>query len=267
MKTRKYIAPEYATQLGTLIDTIATTGVPTDAECIYEGRNRVYKLRFNDLTLSIKAFKIPRFPNSFVYGNLRKSKARRSFEFADALLLRGIDTPAPIAWIEKTSGGKMLESYYICLHSPYPNNLRNWEERPADEQEKLLTAYARLLAHLHRAGIHNHDLSPGNVLWDYDNDGNIVFQIIDLNRTTMHKRPLTRSEAFSNFRNINIIHPEQTRRLAQKYGAEIGMDPDVAGCLAINAMNKDLRAKNRRHKLKRLLKPKSTKRSTWNINN
>lgn len=49
---------------------------------IYEGRNILRKCVVGDLHLVIKSFAPPHIVNRFVYGNLRRSKAFRSFHYA-----------------------------------------------------------------------------------------------------------------------------------------------------------------------------------------
>ena len=60
-------------------------------------RNVIKKATINGLTLTIKKFKTPHFFQALVYTYLRKSKARRSFEYAKNLIGYGINTPFPIA--------------------------------------------------------------------------------------------------------------------------------------------------------------------------
>ena len=51
----------------------------------------------NGLILNIKSFKVPNLINQVAYKHFRKSKARRSFEYAQKLQELGIGTPDPIA--------------------------------------------------------------------------------------------------------------------------------------------------------------------------
>src|SRR5690606_41915767 len=65
--------------------------------------------------INIKSFKIPNKLNQFVYKYFRKSKARRSFEFATILLQKGIGTPAPVAFMENFNGLGLQKSFYASL--------------------------------------------------------------------------------------------------------------------------------------------------------
>ena len=256
MKVRYYVNKDYEERLHSLVESIADRGVPVEADCVFSGRNRIYRLDYDGLKLSIKAFRKPSFPNKFVYTNIRKSKARRSFENAEEMLRRDIPTPLPLAWIEKKKCGSLAESYYICEHSPYEHNLRFWETWDEVERDDVLQAYAKLLLKIHNKGIQHHDLSPGNVLWMKNAaTGVIEFQIVDLNRMTLKNRPLTEKEAYGNFRNINLVETE-TRRLGAIYGKERGIEQAASGDRAVQVLKADQKRKQRLHKIKRIFQPK-----------
>ena len=46
------------------------------------------------------------------------SKAARSFEAASYLISHGINTPAPVACLDKWQGNKLIESYFIAIFEP-----------------------------------------------------------------------------------------------------------------------------------------------------
>ena len=257
MKVRSEINPSYKDRLTQLVDRLKEGKIPTEAVEIYKGRNQIYTLRISDdLVVSIKAFRKPSFPNNFIYTNLRASKARRSYLYAEELLARNLPTPAPLAWVEIKKGGRLHESYYVCLQSSHENTLRYWEKWEPELRDEVLSAYSCLLKKIHDAGILHHDLSPGNVLWTKDSQtGEIRFHLIDLNRMTLFRRPLTLDEAFSNFRNINLVE-EETVRLGALYGAVIGMNPEEAGTRALRVLRADQKIKAKRKKLKHLLEGK-----------
>lgn len=244
MKTTLYIHPDYDEKLKDFVTSVAERGLPPKAEVIYKGRNTIYKIEAEGIKLNIKSFRRPSFPNSYIYTTLRKSKARRSFENAETLLRRDIPTPHPVGWIENKHGARLAESYYISLQSPYSNNLRFWETwKDTESRDRVLTEYVRFMAKIHEKGIHHHDLSPGNVLWS-DDHGEINFQLVDLNRMTIHNRPLKEKERYSNFRNINLIESE-TEHLGRLYGLATGNNPTLSGTKALNALRKDRKSKRR----------------------
>ena len=103
--------------------------------------------------------------NRIIYGNLRKSKARRSFEFAKRLASLGIKSPKPIAYYEFSTFGLFGKSYYISEHLAYDLTYR---ELTTDfnypDHEIILRAFTRFTYDLHQNGINFLDHSPGNTL-------------------------------------------------------------------------------------------------------
>ena len=67
-------------------------------------RNTIKNFKLKDEKINIKSFKKPNIFNAFVYKFIRKSKAKRSFEYAQKLIDYGISTPFPIAYIEHIRG-------------------------------------------------------------------------------------------------------------------------------------------------------------------
>jgi hypothetical protein len=57
-------------------------------------RNKIRLFELDEITLNVKSFKIPNFINQVAYKFFRRSKARRSFEFANILLEKGIGNPS-----------------------------------------------------------------------------------------------------------------------------------------------------------------------------
>lgn len=149
MKTKVVVNPDFE-HLAAFVNSLADKGVPADAETVYAGRNHIYRVRVDNVDLNIKAFRCPGFPNKYVYSNIRASKARRSYEYAMEIRRRGISTPEPIAYVEKTEGGRLLESYYICRQSAATRDMRCWETWPDDEAERVLHALAGYMACIHR---------------------------------------------------------------------------------------------------------------------
>ncbi len=227
---------------------IAVAGMPDDAEIIYKGRNRVFKLTRNGEELCVKAFRRPNFFNSYIYTNVRESKARRSFDNANTLLDNGIGTPEPKAWVECKSNGRLKESYYISKYIP-TENMRQWEEKP--DSDTLLREFAREMVKFHNAGIYHKDFSPGNALYTASGDGHYKFYFVDLNRMEFGVRK--RKKLMRNFRAINLLEDE-TARLARIYAAEAGIDPEAAAREAIVNLNVYKASKARHRALKRIFK-------------
>ena len=86
-------------KLELIIKNFATSGIVFgDIE-----RNTIKIFEWEGETINIKSFKKPNFYSSFIYKYIRKSKAKRSYEFATILIEKGIGTPEPIAYFENFS--------------------------------------------------------------------------------------------------------------------------------------------------------------------
>jgi len=76
----------------------------TSGEIFIKGnRNTIKLFQLDNLTLNIKSFKEPNLINKIAYRYFRKSKAQRSYEYANFLLKNNIGTPKPVAYFENTS--------------------------------------------------------------------------------------------------------------------------------------------------------------------
>lgn len=148
---------------------------------IYGGRNQVKVIEYNDLQINVKSFRTPNIVNRFVYGNFRKSKARRSFEYATILLEKGINTPEPIAYLEEQRSGVFKRSFYVSIHEEFDGMMREFKWGQLEGRENLLKQFARFTAFMHDKQILHLDYSPGNILFKKSED-KYSFYLVDLNR-------------------------------------------------------------------------------------
>lgn len=73
----------------------------TSGQLFGNGQRNVIKIfDVEGVAINIKSFKIPNSINKVAYRYFRKSKARRSYEYATILLEKGIGTPQPMAFLE-----------------------------------------------------------------------------------------------------------------------------------------------------------------------
>ena len=153
------------------------------------GKRNIIKLfELEGKMINIKSFKVPNLINKIVYKYFRKSKARRSFEFANILLENKIGTPQPIAFFENTTFLGLKDSYYISEHLECDLTFRELVEIPDfPENEIILRQFTRFSYDLHQKGIEFLDHSPGNTLIKKGNDGKYDFFLVDLNRMVFHK--------------------------------------------------------------------------------
>lgn len=170
-------------------------------DIIYQARNQVLCYQLADgFKLSIKAFKIPNIINQLAYSTIRKSKAERSFIYAQQLLNNKFLTPEPICFVENHSGLLLKESYYVCKHENFDGILRELESNSFESQKHLIESFALYTAKLHEAGIVHIDYSPGNILYKKTNLG-YDFYLVDLNRMRFDKQ-VTAEIACRNFRRL-----------------------------------------------------------------
>lgn len=151
-------------------------------------RNKIRIFDFQGIKINVKSFKIPNVINKIVYRFFRKSKAKRSFEFANILLEKGIGTPQPIAYIEHFGFG-LKDSYYMSEHLSYDFTIREpFLDKNFPDRENVLRQFTRFTYELHQKGIEFLDHSPGNTLVQKESENNYKFFLVDLNRMTFHNQ-------------------------------------------------------------------------------
>jgi len=141
----------------------APTGEP-----IYTGRNTIWALDWHGKSLAVKAFGIPWGIRKWIYGGLRASKAKRSFENASALIALGLHTPRPLGYAEFGSRTCLLKSFYVSEYLPSSLGVFPLRDVLLDadrsDREDILIAFGRYTCKLHNLGVLHRDYSPGNIL-------------------------------------------------------------------------------------------------------
>ncbi|MBM4311525.1 MAG: hypothetical protein FJ119_11355 [Deltaproteobacteria bacterium] len=133
-----------------------------------------------------------------------RSRALKSWQAANGLVVRGMLTPQPLAMIEKRFGPLIRESYYICrwdTRAPELNayiKARQWTQA---DKNKFMRCLAETVAGLHARGIYHGDLKSTNILVR-ENDSSWDFLFIDLDRVSF-SRPLTFERRANNLAQIN----------------------------------------------------------------
>lgn len=150
-------------------------------------RNKIKLFSLDDKTVNIKSFKIPNLINKVAYRYFRKSKARRSFEFATILLEKGIGTPQPIAFLENFNLIGLKDSYYASEHLITELTYRELVEIPDyPDHNNILRQFVKFTFDLHEKGVEFLDHSPGNTLIKKIDDSKYEFFLVDLNRMNFH---------------------------------------------------------------------------------
>lgn len=151
-------------------------------------RNAIKLFELGNEVISIKSFKKPNIINKIVYRYFRKSKARRSFEFASKLMEMQIGTPQPVAFFENYDFIGLKESYYACEHLENVFEFREIVQNEAFEnRDFIIRKFTQFTFEMHQKGIEFLDHSPGNTLIHKNNDGSYSFFLVDLNRMQFHQ--------------------------------------------------------------------------------
>jgi hypothetical protein len=169
-------------------------------------RNKIKLFELEGKTINIKSFKIPHLINKIAYKYFRKSKARRSFEYATTLLVKGIGTPQPIAYFENYDFIGLKDSYYVSEHLQCDLTYRELVEIPDfPDHETILRQFTQFSFDLHEKGIEFLDHSPGNTLIKKNAEGNYDFFLVDLNRMNFHNS----MDFDSRMKNLSHLTPKK----------------------------------------------------------
>ncbi|WP_338410815.1 lipopolysaccharide kinase InaA family protein, partial [uncultured Flavobacterium sp.] len=176
------------------------------------------------LTLNIKSFKEPHFFNKIIYNNFRKSKAKRSFEYATYLLKNNIGTPQPIAFFEKKSLLGLKDSYYVSEHLDCNLTYRELVQTNYPDTENILRQFIQFTFLMHQKGIEFLDHSPGNTLIVKTINQKYNFYLVDLNRMKFHKQMNFKTR----MKNLSKLTPKKDMVLimSSEYAKLSGIDEE-----------------------------------------
>lgn len=152
-------------------------------------RNAIKIFDLDSKKINVKSFKTPNFINKIIYRYFRKSKAQRSYEYANLLLSNDIGTPQPIAYLENKTFFGLKESYYISEQLDVDLLFRELTTNENYlERELILRQFARFSYNLHEKGIEFIDNTSGNTLIKKTGNGQFDFYLVDLNRMNFHHK-------------------------------------------------------------------------------
>lgn len=243
------VTADNASEYSALFNSIVKNGQPDNALTVYKARNHIYRVPDKSGGwINIKDFKLPNIVNKYVYGNIRHSKARRSYENALELLGLGFSTPMPLGYGEVREGKCLTRSYYFSRQVDDVIEMRD-VARHADWRE-LLFALGKEMARLHGAGVWMKDFSPGNVMFKRTPDGNYQFSYVDLNRINFNCR--SRKKLMKMF-GAMVYSPAHLMAIAEGYASATGMKLKVVAREALIAMSRFEQRTARKKMLKQLL--------------
>jgi len=156
---------------------------------IRDARNKIKRMTVDGDELCVKSFGKPTVFNRLMYSYFRKSKAQRSYEYAQKLLDMGIGTPAPIAYVEVYNRWHFLtKAYYISRFETVDFHMAYVLNNDVSEKEAILGGFVRFMANgLHPNGVWHKDFNGANVLVKQIPTGAFTYSLVDLNRIKFGK--------------------------------------------------------------------------------
>ena len=186
-------------------------------------RNVVKFFVVNNLKLNFKSFKQHNIINRHVYKYYRKSKSRRSYEYAQMLLDKGFFTPKPVAFIENHDFIGVTSSYYVSEQLEDVFTLSDvLYDHSFTDREEIIRLYTRLIFQLHENGIIFIDNASGNFLIKKIGK-EYRFFLVDLNRMSFYdeisisKRLINFERLTNDIEIIKIISSEYAKLSGTTY--------------------------------------------------
>jgi hypothetical protein len=247
------ISPKYSSLKEVILDikkNFSSTG-----ESIKSGRNHLKIIDLDNKKFVVKSFKKPTAIKSYTYGNIYPSKAKRSFDYANILLSKGIHTPEPVAYIDYYKGLQFQESFYISEYYPYDYDLsvlfteRGDNKTPFNDSEVLWTAFMKFTVELHDQGIDHLDYTRRNVLITKQ-VSEYSFSLVDLNRIDFKSLSLRdRMKSLSRITSDSDL----VKMIAEYYCATSNYDYDKCLHLLQYFVRENQKYWDRKKQLKRML--------------
>lgn len=215
-------------------------------EVIYDKRNQLRVIEAPDGTLiNAKRYCVPHLVNRVVYSlGIRQPKGLRAFTYPTRLLERSIETPEPIAYIEQRNRcGLLQECFFVSVQSPLRHTMYELGDAREGTYEDIADALGRYTATMHDREVLHLDYSPGNILWDKDDEG-YRFAVVDINRMRFGKVDMTDGCAALR----RLWGPKRFIELiARSYATARGFDEDEAVRLTMEARTAFWTRYQRRH--------------------
>lgn len=250
----------------------------TNGTWIHNGRNKIKMFETNGINVAVKQFGHLSLLNKIVYCTIRKSKARRAYEYAKRLGKLEINTPEEIAYIEIRKKGLLRQSYYVCLHTDYQSMLPLFFKKELSPQEfnritPLLDALTLFLYNIHQAGVIHKDLNYTNILYKLPDSSNVSnetpryngydFTLIDINRMEFYKsagnpKPLPLKTRIHNLQRLNVSVAAHLY-IMQKYSELMGVSARDLQLPIINMRYRFENKRQRTQKFKNFIRDKNVK--------
>lgn len=133
---------------------------------------------FMKLDIYTRKIRIKKWVNNYVM----KSRAEKSWSAAWDLIRIGLQTPMPVAFLERRKWGGLYEALSLTEYLEGAHPLQNFwdQEIPLDKRKPLSSLVASRVAYLHQSGFVHGDLKPSNLLIRKEENGGYDIYFTDL---------------------------------------------------------------------------------------
>jgi hypothetical protein len=145
-----------------------------------------------------------------VLQRFKTSKALRTWNCAQELIRRGINTPRPIAFFQKNKNSELENSYFVYEMFQETGSIRQAFTAFRDGEkdfkgiasDTLYKQLADFLCDMHDRGTFFRDLSAGNILFRVTENDKIEFCLIDTSRAHFYNHPAGMKQRLSDLKRI-----------------------------------------------------------------
>ena len=220
------INPQYEHLRDDIMRVVAGDYVAVKVYC--HKRNVVEKVVLQGGEYVVKTYKRPNLFNRIVYAFLRKSKGERAFQNARRLLDLGIDTPAPVAYVNVYKGALFSQGFYISEFVPYGTMREAFMDvNSGGVDVSLKKDFMSFAFFLHGKNVLPLDFNSGNIFYHYDvATGEYRFALTDINRMRFGRRPSV-FEVMRSFEQFGV-QVDALYKLAVYYSSYTGRDLELS---------------------------------------
>ena len=237
------INPTYKNEFKDFLFNIQNYFQKTEAS-IHKARNELKIIKYENIEVVVKSFKIPNIIRKVFYTYFRDTKAKKSY---DNSIKIGNFTPTPIGYIEFYKHGLLADSYFVAKKFDYDFTIKEpIINRELIDRENIFREFAKFTYELHEHKIYHNDYSPGNILIKR-NETDYTFKIVDINR--MKFKELSLDERLKNFAKLWLLDEDLTT-IIKEYAGLIHEDKEKCVNIALEYSHALKRKINMKKRLK-----------------